>query len=164
MNEAILNYFTSTHHAHCYNNPEAYKEIEEFGLDNYQTYKLGHVNGCNIDEESKLRYGKDITSSHVSNIQPRMFTGVPNLKKGAYSPDVESRLFMGEMSPQHLGETPINRMDPQIPCVKRHVTQKSANLPEMQRASIITQDYSKGREDERLQAQQFDITKSNKFN
>ena len=76
--------------------------------------------GCNIGNDSELRLGKKITAfKGPKSLKTRVFVGGPDLSRGVYYPDVESKIRPGETtamgrSVNVLSGVSINRFTPML--------------------------------------------------
>jgi len=76
--------------------------------------------GCNIQDDSQIRLGQKITAyKGPKSLRTRVFTGGPNLGRGEYFPDVESKIRPGEStsagrSVNVLSGVSINRFTPML--------------------------------------------------
>lgn len=81
-------------------------------------------NGCNVDNDSKLRNARNLTNyRYVQQLFERPYTTVPYMGRGVGDVCVESELRPGEDTFQNrpcnnLAGIYIDRFDPQIPCIR----------------------------------------------
>ena len=93
-------------------------------------------NGCNIDNDSKLRNANNLTNQRgVHQLFPRAISTVPYMGRGGGNTCVESRLRPGETTSQQkscnsLSGAFINSYTPQIPCIRSSIQNPKYNIPE----------------------------------
>jgi hypothetical protein len=111
---------------------DAKKQIDDFTTDNHVNMMDGYgtVNQCNIDTDSKLRNGVTWSHDHRSKRQlsSRIFKDIPDLSKGSFVPNIESKLVQGEdtstrKSCNVLSEKSLfgHHMIPLVDCLKNTI-------------------------------------------
>ncbi len=141
-NYNLQNYFTGDT---CMNRAKNFA-TSTVGMNYSGTYGLG-VNGCNVDDLSKLTIGQ-IQSHPRSKIDlfSRPYVSVPYLGRGRVDPVLEAQMFQGETSTNR--KTVLNMSEksylkystvPLIPEVKRHI-QNTQHIIE----SDISNDWIRG--------------------
>ena len=92
--------------------------------------------GCNIANDSKLRLGQKITAfKGPKELKTRVFVGTPNLSRGVYYPDVESKIRPGETtaagrSVNVLSGVSINRFTPMLESLANTIQNPAHIIPE----------------------------------
>ena len=92
--------------------------------------------GCNIGNDSDLRLGQKITSyKGPKSLKTRVFAGGPNLARGEYYPDVESKIRGGETttmgrSMNVLSGVSINRFTPMLESLAQTIQNPQHIIPE----------------------------------
>ena len=92
--------------------------------------------GCNIGNDTKLRLGKQITAfKGPKSLKTRVFVGGPNLGRGEYYPDVESKIRPGETtamgrSVDVLSGVSINRFTPMLESLAQTIQNPHHIIPE----------------------------------
>lgn len=93
-------------------------------------------NGCNIDNDSKLRNSNNLTNHRgVHQLFPREILTVPYMGRGSGNTCVESRLRPGETTSQHkscnsLSGSFVNNYIPQLPCIQSTIQNPKYIIPE----------------------------------
>lgn len=92
--------------------------------------------GCNIANDSELRLGQKITAyKGPKSLRTRVFAGAPNLSRGNYFPDVESKIRGGESttagrSVNVLSGVTINRFTPMVESLAMTIQNPQHIIPE----------------------------------
>lgn len=96
-------------------------------------YGWGSVNGCNIDNDSKLRNAKNLTNERcINQLMTRPYLTTPYMGRGEGNVRVETKLLPGEDTYQNkqcntLAGVNIDRFVPQIPCIRQEI-QNTKNI------------------------------------
>lgn len=99
-------------------------------------YGWSSHNGCNIDNDSKLRNAKNLTNERcINQLMERPFSTVPYMGRGEGNINIESKLLPGESTFQNkqcnnLSGIYIDRFVPQLPCIKREIQNPKNIIPE----------------------------------
>lgn len=106
QNDYINNYLTfnyyPTNYDECPKDDAENKmnDMVEFSLDNYMHIADGYgtPSHCLIDKDSEIRHNTIWTHDHKSKQQlcSRVFQDIPDLSKGGFVPQLESKLVQGE--------------------------------------------------------------------
>lgn len=92
--------------------------------------------GCNIQNDSDIRLGQKITAyKGPKSVKTRVFVGGPNLGRGEYYPDVESKIRPGEStamgrSVNVLSGVSINRFTPMLESIAQTIQNPQHIIPE----------------------------------
>lgn len=92
--------------------------------------------GCNIANDSELRLGRTITAyKGPKSLKTRVFAGGPDLRRGVYYPDVESKIRPGETttmgrSVNVLSGVSINRFTPMLESLAQTIQNPNHIIPE----------------------------------
>lgn len=92
--------------------------------------------GCNIHEDSEMRLGQRITAyKGPKSLRTRVFAGGPNLQRGVYYADVESKIRPGETttagrSVNVLSGVSINRFVPMLESLAQTIQNPQHIIPE----------------------------------
>lgn len=92
--------------------------------------------GCNIANDTELRLGKKITAyKGPKSLRTRVFVGGPNLARGEYYADVESKIRPGEpttagRSVNVLSGVSINRFTPMLESLAQTIQNPQHIIPE----------------------------------
>ena len=92
------------------------------------TYRDGYgwssINGCNIDDDSKIRNADNLTNMrYIQQLNTRPYTSVPYMGRGVANPVLENKIITGEDTSQKkqcntLSGIYIDRFVPLVPCLK----------------------------------------------
>lgn len=101
------------------------------------------MDGCNIDNDSKLRNARNLTNTNViQQLFTRPYGTVPYMGRGSGNTNVESNLRPGEATMQkkqcnNLAGINIDRFTPQLPCIRQNVQNPKNIIPEDSETSWI---------------------------
>ena len=99
-------------------------------------YGWTSMNGCNIDNDSKLRNAKNLTNTRcINQLFERPYTTVPYMGRGGGDICTETKLLPGEDTFQNrpcnnLAGVYIDRFVPQIPCLRQNIQNTNHIIPE----------------------------------
>jgi|UniRef100_A0A6C0LXE4 hypothetical protein len=99
-------------------------------------YGWSSNNGCNIDNDSKLRNAKNLTNERcINQLMTRPYSTTPYMGRGEGNVIIENKLLPGESTVQNrpcnnLSGIYIDRFIPQIPCIKREIQNTKNIIPE----------------------------------
>lgn len=103
-------------------------------------YKDGHgwtsLNGCNIDDDSKLRNARNLTNKKcINQLFERPYSTVPYMGRGEGNICVETKLLPGEDTFQNrpcnnLAGINIDRFIPQVDCIYDNIQDTKNIIPE----------------------------------
>ena len=94
------------------------------------------MNGCNIDNDSKLRNARNLTNRRcINQLHERPYKTVPYMGRGRGNICAETKLQPGEDTFQNkpcnnLAGVYIDRFTPQIPCIRDNVQNAIHLIPE----------------------------------
>ncbi len=100
------------------------------------SYGWTSVDGCNIDNDSKLRNCDKLTNKkNINQLFQRPYLTVPYMGKGIGNVCVETKLKYNEDTYQAkpcntLADINIDRYTPQIPCIKENIQKLENLIPE----------------------------------
>lgn len=117
--------------------------LDEFLFENNMTIKDGYgfTSGCSVDTDSDLRLNGKVTHDKARiQLCTRAELGVPNLNKGGFIPNIESRIRFGDDTSSirscgyKLAEVDFNRNVPLVGCLASTV----------QNPKYIIEDWTRG--------------------
>lgn len=96
-------------------------------------YGWSSIDGCNIDDDSKLRNARNLTNTRcINQLFERPYASIPFMGRGEGNICQENKLLSGEDTYQNrpcnnLAGITIDRFIPQVPCIKENI-QNSKNI------------------------------------
>jgi len=145
---------------------DAISAVTQFSSDNHTNFRDGYgfLNASTVDADSSIRNGSKITHEKFkTQLNGRVFQAVPNLGRGGFIPNVESRLTQGEKTTEHkscgaLSEVVINRFIPMVPCLRDTVQDPKHIIPQWVWGGEPTRDTVRQEEFLKAQGYVFDGT------
>lgn len=129
QNATIYNY--STMNVYQTNNKDSdknMKKMKDFFVDNHMTMKdgYGNANGSTIDNDSKLRNDFEMYDRGKQQLFPRLFTGGPNVNRGGFKAEIDSKLSQGLYTSRKetcdiITEKGFDRFEPMNEAVRKSV-------------------------------------------
>lgn len=99
-------------------------------------YGWTSINGCNIDNDSKLRNAKNLTNKRcINQLLERPYKTTPYMGRGSGNVCIESKLLPGDDTFQNrpcnnLAGIYIDRFIPQISCIQESIQNPKNLIPE----------------------------------
>lgn len=151
QNQRIMEYsLWNTMDPYCTTNLRS--NVQQFAVDTGRSYRDGYggVPTCVIDDATRQRLGETTSMRGRIPLNTRVFQGVENLSRGVPKPDIESRIFTGELTQSRracdgIGEVSIERFDPLLPCIMQTIG-NPRNYTNGHRIGVATRDIDFQRE------------------
>ena len=148
VNKSISDYLLFNNYFECKGNEQ--KHLHTFVTDNINLhYKdgFGFTSPCFIDDDSLLRNKAIMTNDRERTfLCTRWYTAVPNLGKGGFIPNIESRLKQGEDTSDikdcmRVTERDFNRFIPLRSCLANAIQNPDNIVEKWTRGGDFTRDY-----------------------
>lgn len=149
-NRAFEYLMYSTMDPYCESNQDQRVAALSFETMRHEVKSALTPRACDIDAESAIMRAAQSSCVGRTQLNPRMFVAVPDLRKGVPEPDVESQLQQGSYQlPRRACDKDGRQNDPfapLLPCVENWVSQLAATQD-----AAITRPGMPTRQDENLQ-------------
>ena len=130
-------YHTSNFHDYICEAPTVLEtSLQQPNIIHKDGYGWTSMNGCNIDNDSKLRNAKNLTNKRcINQLLERPFKTIPYMGRGMGNICIESKLLPSEdtfqnKSCNNLSGIYIDRFIPQIPCIRNTIQNPKNIIPE----------------------------------
>lgn len=114
-----------------------FKSLVDFSLDNYMNIRdgYGNTNACGIDNDSKVRNDFEMHDKGRQQLHTRVFVGGPNVNKGGFEPEVDSKLTQGTFVSRKetcdvLSEKSFDRFEPMREEILKSIQNPKNIVPE----------------------------------
>ena len=137
-----------------------YDKIRDFSVNNHMNIRdgYGYTNACGVDTDSTVRNDFEMTDKGKQQLFTRTFTGGPNVNKGGFEAEVDSKITQGLFTTRKetcdvLSEKSFDRFEPM----------KKDMLEKIQNVNHIVPDWQWGGEGTRDVLAQRDFLESNGY-
>lgn len=123
-------------------------KLRDFSVNNHMNIKdgIGFTNACHVDNDSEVRNKMQMTSDREKQqLITRMFQGGPNINKGGFEAETDSKMTQGDFSVRKdycdiLSEKSFDRFEPMKECMLKNVQNEKHLIPEWQWGGEGTRD------------------------